>query len=168
MTIKIFLTEAEEQRPPYCTNYQNNKNKTKKHCSLQIKSDRIVELPRRKSASSLSEWVGVGGPLAGSPSRGVGAEWPWQPSVKCEDDIPNEFMFFGSVATFEAGTAICEEESSVCKDCKTSCAGSSMCSKFCSEPWWTRISIRQFTFNTNFQHGFINYLEQWYSPFFRE
>lgn len=43
-------------------------------------------------------------------------------------------MFFGKVATFEAGTAICEDESNVCNDCKTSCAGSSMCSKFCNEP----------------------------------
>ena len=48
----------------------------------------------------------MGGPLAGSPSGGVGADSPWQLSVECNDDTPNEFIFFGNVATLEAGTAI--------------------------------------------------------------
>lgn len=80
-------------------------------------------IPRRKSASSLSECVGVGGPLvppAGSPSGGVGTELWHPPSDKCEELRPMEFMFFGSVATFDAGTAICCEESNVCNACRTS------------------------------------------------
>ena len=79
-------------------------------------------LPRRKSASSLSECVGVGGPFvppAGSPSGGVGTELWHPPSDTCEEPLM-EFMFFGSVATFDAGTAICDEESNVCNDCRTS------------------------------------------------